>query len=142
MNWLIWSVTAAFALTCYNALFRLASAANIFAFLMIANGVAFAGYFVIGHFFHKQNDLGFDNKIILCGILTGLVIVGIELSILAMLKNGASGVTLGYPVLNIVTLILTFAVGILFFKEKIIWQNALGIAFGLLSVWLLAYKKA
>ena len=141
--WLVWSIVAAIGLACYNTLFRLASTTNIFLFLMIANGVAFISYFAIGRFVHRQAEtIQIDNKLIVIGIATGIAIVVIEVAILFMLKSGPSALSLGFPTLNIVTLLLTLAAGILFFKESISWQNGIGVAFGLLSVWLLAYKKA
>lgn len=143
-SWLIWSLIAALALTCYNTLFRMASTANVFLFLMVANGVAFLSYFAIGHFVHRQNETisqMTDSKVILIAIATSIAIVAVEISIFCMLKSGSSGLSLGFPTMNILTLLFTLGIGLMFFKENISWQNGFGIVFGLLSVWLLAYKK-
>lgn len=139
--WIFWGLLMALCLTVYNVLFRLAGNVNPFLFLAIANAVGLICYAVSYFMTKDQIELNFTDKTWLWAVLVGLMIVGSEVGLFFMLKNSNAGLSLGCSAVYVLNIFLTALIGILAFKEQITWQNALGIAFGLLSVWLLTYKQ-
>lgn len=143
--WVFWAVLASIAYAAYNFLFKLGSSENIFLFLTAANLTAFVVYILVLLFgFDKEIILAdlLQNKALIWGFMTGLMIAAFEITFIYMLQNTATGLSIGNALIGILSLLLTALAGILVFKEVITWQNALGIAFGLLSVWLLTYKSS
>ncbi len=72
-----------------------------------------------------------------CGVATVLIDVGYFL-----MMRSSNGLTIGAPFVGVVNIIIMTLAGYFIFREQLTWQSGLGIAFGLISVWLLTYKAS
>lgn len=143
--WIFWALLASAALAGYNSMFKLSGSDNMLLFLVAANIVAFTIYFTCLMVAPKEpmslaSILG--NKAVIYGAITGVMIAILEVSCFLMLKNNPSGLSIGYSIIGIVSLLLTVLIGLFIFKEQINWQNMLGIVFAIIAVALLSYQKS
>jgi len=81
-----------------------------------------------------------DSKALILAIIVGVMIAASEISLFFMMRHSENGLSIGIPLMNILSLLVTASAGWMAFREQLSWQNGLGIALGLLSVWLLTYK--
>jgi len=139
--WICYAVISALALTAYNLVFRLAGNVPVLMFLAIANGIGLLIYGV-ALLFNKSQIVMQDSKTLILAVIVGIMIAASEISLFFMMRHSESGLSIGIPLMNILSLVITALVGWLAFREQLNWQNGLGIALGLLSVWLLTYKTS
>ncbi len=140
--WICYAVISALALTGYNLAFRLAGNIPVLMFLAIANGVGLLIYAISLLFNKSQMAIVPDGKTLVLAVIVGLMIAASEIALFLMMKSSENGLSIGIPLMNIVSLLVTALVGWLAFREQLSWQGGLGIAFGLISVWLLTYKSS
>jgi len=137
--WICYAVISALALAGYNLAFRLAGHVPVLMFLAVANGVGLLIYGV-SLLFNKSQMVMPDSKTLILAIIVGVMIAASEISLFFMMRHSENGLSIGIPLMNILSLLVTASAGWMAFREQLSWQNGLGIALGLLSVWLLTYK--
>lgn len=79
------------------------------------------------------------SKVNWASIALGMTIVSIEVGYLLMYRSGWS-VALGPVTTYAAVTLLLLPIGLWYFKEKLVWQNVLGILVTLIGVYLLTWK--
>jgi drug/metabolite transporter (DMT)-like permease len=79
------------------------------------------------------------SKVNWASIALGMTIVSIEVGYLLMYRSGWS-VALGPVTTYAAVTLLLLPIGLWYFKEKLVWQNVLGILVTLVGVYLLTWK--
>ena len=139
--WIVYAVISALALAGYNIAFRMVGNIPVLTFLAIANGIGFLVY-CISLIFYKTQIVPQNSQTLVLAAVVGLMIAASEISLFLMFRSSDNGMSIGIPLVNIVSLMVSALIGVLAFREQITFQNGLGIAFGLISVWLLTYKAS
>lgn len=101
-----------------------------------------AGIICLGAFFIFSDSNSFASefkKVNWTSILLGIVLVGIELGLIILYRNGSDISTTSLTLCTMMTVFL-LVVGIMFFNESMTFKNILGLVISIVGLWLIQSK--